>query len=89
MCANVIPIYKSGSKFSVSNYRPVSLTLVVYKVIQSIIKDSIDKYLDEFNLVKETQHGFVKNRSCVTNLLEYLEYCARNLDQGNPVDVIN
>ena len=62
--------------------------MVVCKVLESIIKDSVAMYLDKFNLIQKSQHGFIKNRSCVTNLIEYLEYCASNLDKGNPINVI-
>jgi len=45
-------------------------------------------YISRFGLIKETQHGFVKNRSCVTNLLEFLEYVSDFVYQGYPLDVI-
>jgi len=87
-CANVTLIHKSRSKSQVSNYRPVSLTSVVCKVLESIIKDKIEEYLYKFDLIVGSQHGFVKSKSCLTNLLEFLEYCSCNLDQGRAVDVI-
>jgi len=46
--------------------------------------DRIKKY----NLLKETQHGFLKHRSCLTNLLEFLENVTNYIDQGYPIDVI-
>src|SRR5215831_18972553 len=61
--ANVIPIFKSGSKNQVANYRPVSLTSVVCKVLESMIKDCIEQYLIKHDLIENTQHGFVKSRS--------------------------
>jgi ribonuclease P/MRP protein subunit RPP40 len=36
----------------------------------------------------DTQHGFVKKRSCLTNLLEFLEFVSNYIDRGFPVDVI-
>jgi hypothetical protein len=39
--ANVVPIYKKGSKSSASNYRPTSVTCISCKVMESIIKDDI------------------------------------------------
>ena len=45
-------------------------------------------HLKEFNLINSSQHGFVKNRSCLTNLLEFLEYVCNYIDKGLPVDVI-
>ena len=86
--ANVSAIYKKGPKHSPGNYRPVSLTSHVCKILESIVKDTITCHLNQFNLIKSTQHGFVKGRSCVTNLLEFLEFVCGCVDSGQPVDVI-
>ena len=71
-----------------STYRPVSLTSILCKILESIIKDKIAAHLQAFNLINESQHGFMKERSCLTNLLEYLETVTKLLDEGVPVDVI-
>lgn len=86
--ANVSVIFKKGSKKSPSNYRPISLTCQVCKVLESIIKDSIVLHLSEFKLINKSQHGFTRNRSCLTNLLEYLTSVCDSVDKGMPVDVI-
>ena len=71
--ANVIPIFKKGDKTKVENYRPVSLTSIVCKVLESIIKDNIVKFLEENNLIRDTQHGFRTGHSCLTNLLNFFK----------------
>ena len=86
--ANVTPIFKKGRKDDASNYRPVSLTCVVCKVLERIIKDSIWEHLNKYRLIRDTQHGFRSGRSCLTNLLEFLEYITKQLDEGNSIDVI-
>ena len=43
--ANVTPLFKKGSKLVRSNYRPVSLTSVICKILESIVRDHIIKYL--------------------------------------------
>ena len=70
------------------NYRPVSLTSVIGKILESIIKDEIAEYLEVHDKVGLSQHGFVKERPCLTNLLEFFEEVTRKLDKGEPVDVI-
>ena len=65
---------KKGSRQQVENYRPVSLTSVIGKVIESIIWDEIVAHLNKYKLVRDTQHGFRKGRSCASNLLVFLEY---------------
>jgi hypothetical protein len=81
------PIYKGPRELS-CNYRPVSLTSHIRKVLESIIRDSLVDYLHRNDLIRDTQHGFVKKRSCLTNLLEFLEFVSSYVDRGFPVDVI-
>ena len=71
--ANVTPIFKKGSKNSPENYRPISLTSIPCKLMESIIKDGVINYLLRYQLIKNTQHGFMSNKSCTTNLLVFLE----------------
>lgn len=68
--AHVIPLFKKGSKSKPSNYRPVSLTSVVDKLMESILRDGVYNYLDRQGLIRNSQHGFVHGeRSCLTNLI--------------------
>ena len=87
-CANVTPIFKKGSKSLAGNYRPVSLTCILCKVMESIIRDAIVKHLAENKLLLPSQHGFMKAKSCLTNLLEYLETLTKLVDEGHSVDII-
>ena len=86
--ANVIPIFKKGKKSDPGNSRPVSLTSVVCKMMESIIKDDLMAHLDRNKLINKSQHGFMKNRSCTTNLLEFLEVITEAADSGKSIDVI-
>jgi len=86
--ANVVPLFKKGSKRDPGNYRPVSLTCHFGKMLEGIIKDEMVRYLEENNILYNTQHGFRKGRSCVTNLLDFVEYVSEYLDEGVPVDVV-
>jgi ribonuclease P/MRP protein subunit RPP40 len=61
---------------------------MVWKVMESIIKDYIVAHLTKNNLINTIQHGFMARRSCLTNLLEYLEEVTKYIDQGHPVDEI-
>jgi ribonuclease P/MRP protein subunit RPP40 len=86
--ANVSALYKKGSKELAGNYRPVSLTSHVGKVMESVIKDVMVEYLMKNELINASQHGFVKGKSCLTNLLEFFEKVTDWVDNGEPVDVI-
>jgi hypothetical protein len=86
--ANVIPIFKKGQKCKPGNYRPVSLTSQVCKLMEFFILEHITGHLKQHNLINDTQHGFRTKRSCLSNLLLFLEEVTRYVDQGYPVDVI-
>ena len=86
--ANITPIFKGGSKMVPGNYRPVSLTCVICKVMESIIKEDMVHHLTTHSLIRLSQHGFMKSKSCQTNLLEYLDTLTRLVDEGHDVDVI-
>jgi hypothetical protein len=86
--ANVTPIFKSGKRDAAKNYRPVSLTSQICKLMETIIRDSIVEHLENHQLVKQSQHGFRRGHSCLTNLLTFLERVTQWIDEGKPVDVI-
>ena len=58
--ANVSKVFKKGSKASSSNYRPVSLTVNLCKVFESIMRDKIIEHIERHKLLRESQHGFVE-----------------------------
>jgi len=86
--ANVTPIFKKGKKTDPGNYRPVSLTSVCCRILEAIIRDDLMEHLLRNNLLTNSQHGFMPNRSCCTNLLEFFETVTSVIDQGDPFDVI-
>ena len=86
--ADVTPIFKKGKKSDPGNYRPVSLTSQIGKVMESILKDDMLDHIRKYNLITDTQHGFVSRRSCLTNLLVFLEEVTKYIDNGHPVDAI-
>ena len=86
--ANVTPIFKKGDKRQPSNYRPVSLTSIVCKTMETIIRDIIVEHMTSNNLFSDYQHGFIKGRSCATNLLAVLDVWTEAIDKNIPVDAI-
>jgi hypothetical protein len=86
--ANVTPIFKKGSRQAPGNYRPISLTSHIGKLMESLLKDSIVEHLKNHKLINDSQHGFTSRRSCLTNLLTFLEVLTDYVDKGFPVDVI-
>ena len=86
--ADVTPIFKTGDPTSSSNYRPISLTSVPGKLLESIIKDRVVAHLEEHRLIGNSQHGFLHGRSCLTNLLEFFSYVFDEFDHSKAVDII-
>jgi hypothetical protein len=86
--ANVTPLFKKGDKTVPSNYRPVSLTVVPCKIMEAILREKIEDHFYKNNFLAKQQHGFVRSKSCTTNLLETLDYISFCIDNGIPVDVI-
>jgi len=86
--ALIVPVFKKGNRSDPCNYRPVSLTSVVCKIMERIVKDNVVEHLNEYKVIKGSQHGFTRGRSCLTNLLEFFEEVYEMIDEGKPVDVI-
>jgi len=64
------------------------LTSQVCKILESIIRDAVVEHVVKNKLIKSSQHGFLKNRSCLTNLLAFLESVTKSVDDGHNVDVM-
>lgn len=87
--ANVTPLYKKkGSRLDAVNYRPISLTSVVCKIMEKLIKNSVMKFLDDNELISKHQHGFRSKKSCTTNLLEAIDYATKVLSEKNTMDIL-
>lgn len=87
--AHISAIYKNkGNRHEAVNYRPISLTSVICKLMESLVKQAIAKHLEKFGLLSKNQHGFIKGRSTTTQLLSYLTECAEIVAAGGVVDAI-
>ena len=65
--ANIIPLFTKGSRNKSVNYRPVSLTSVICKFLETINRDHMIDFLVKHKLINPSQHSFLKARSCLTN----------------------
>ena len=64
--AIITSIYKKGIRNDPGNYRPVSLTSVIAKVMESLVRDAILSHLIQHDVLSDCQHGFVPGRDCIT-----------------------
>ena len=85
---SITPIHKKGSKTDPGNYRPVSLTSHVIKVFERVVRKRLVDYLESNNLISSKQHGFRKGRSCLTQLLQHMDFILDNYQDDAETDVI-
>ncbi|NEQ69831.1 MAG: hypothetical protein F6K21_30935 [Symploca sp. SIO2D2] len=86
--ANITPIFKKGDHSVPGNYRPISLTSVIGKLFEKILRDKIVNHLETNKLLRDSQHGFRNKRSCLTNLLDFFSEIFQTYDETRSVDVI-
>ena len=78
--ANVSPVFKKGEKYDAANYRPVSLTCICCKTLEHILVSNINKHIALDSILADCQHGFRSQRSCETQLVQFVHDIISNLD---------
>ena len=86
--ANNILFFIKGSKNKSLNYRPVRLTSVSCKLLEMLDKDLMVNFLVRHTLLNPSQHGFLKMRSCLTNMLCFLEEITKWIDGNHQYNII-
>jgi len=86
--AIVVPVYKKGESKIPTNYRPISLTSIVSKLMEGIIKDSIIRHCNVNNLLSDDQFAFLPRRSANLQLMQYHDLIATNCSKGFQTDSV-
>ena len=86
LLANVSALFKKGSRESPENYRPVSLTSIMCKLLEHILHSQISKHLDKFKILTPLQHGFRKGHSCVTQLIQVVNDWMEGIENSQQID---
>ena len=85
----MVPIYKGkGKRSECSNYRLISLTSSVCKVMETSKSQHLVNYCDANNFISNVQHGFRSKRSTQSNMLEMCNFMVNNIDCSNNIDLI-
>lgn len=84
--AYISPIFKSGRKDMVENYRPIVKLSVIPKLLDKIINHRLFAILK--NTICSQQHGFFHGRSTATNLCLFTHFCINSIENGIQVDVL-
>ena len=83
--AAITPVFKSGTKTSPSNYRPISLTSTIIKVFERIIREQVVAFMNRQGQLNNTQHGFRSGRSCLSALLDVFDDLMHMLSSDSTV----
>ena len=63
--AKVIPLFKSGKRHDLSNYRPISILPLFSKIFEKLIHVRLTSFFDTNNVLSENQFGFRRKHSTV------------------------
>ena len=83
---SIVPIFKSGDKSSVTNYRPISLLCCISKVLERLVYDKIFPFVN--SKISPAQFGFLKGHSCIQQLLSFISNIVDSLSQNKQVDTV-
>ena len=86
--AIITPIYKKGAKSNPQNYRPISLTSVVCRLLELYISTALRDHLLSTNLLSQNQHGFLPRRSSSTQLLKAVNDWIQLFNKNETVAVV-
>ena len=84
----IIPLHKKDSKQLAKNYRPIALLPRLSLVFEKVIHEQISNYFVSNKLFHQNQHGYLKNRSCMTALLTIYDKWARAVNEKQLVGVL-
>lgn len=84
--SHVVPIHKNGSRLNVENYRGVAILSAIPKMFEALVHERMYPWIE--SRMSDTQHGFLKRRSTVTNLTEFASRTTQWMAEGFQVDTI-
>lgn len=84
--ANLVPVHKGGSRNDVQNYRPISILCTLSKLFERLVHGELYPMINKI-LIPE-QHGFVKRKSTLTNLMIFTGHLFENMDKRVQIDAV-
>ena len=84
--ARITPVFKTGNRRDITNYRPIAILSNISKVFELVLYDYIYAHVE--NRLSNFQHGFMKKRSTCGNLISFVDFITNALANNSQVDVI-
>lgn len=82
----ITPIFKSGARNKVENYRGVAILQSIPKLFEKIVYKTLAAFIHPHLSI--VQHGFMPSRSCTTNMLEFTNFVLNSLSNAKQVDAL-
>ena len=80
--AKITPLYKSGDRTNIDNYRPISVLNIISKTVERAVYNQLSEYLEENNLLSDQQYGFRRKRSTRDAVTKLSDEIRENMDKS-------
>lgn len=87
--AIVSPVFKSGDRKDVNNYRAISLTCILSKLTEHVLCSNMWRFLNQNKIIVDNQHGFRRGYNTTTQLLHVVHFAANALDKRERYHIIS
>lgn len=84
----VVPIFKSGNKSDINNFRPISISSPMSKIIETFVNEQLTEYLSFANLNSKNQYGFKKKSNTQATIFDMISEIQSGLDKNKKVVVV-